>query len=91
MIRIVFDPKRGSTMPDAKIADYVARMLRLGDTPENSIIISVGSKAILEQFQTAIFKGDIDLQNIVFVYNSTILETDQFGEFINLRSDFPKY
>ena len=78
MLKIVYDPVNGNTVPDLQIEEYIQKKIEM-EKEFGSLTVAVGSCVLIDAFRLAVANKQINSQDIVFEFNGKAAEICDCG------------
>ena len=81
MIKIIYDPKNGQTVPDKRVDSFVKQWISSNAYVDKDIELRIGSEIIIDRFRLAILNEEIDINQIEVWFEDKHLVHNEYGVF----------
>lgn len=87
MLKIIYHPTLGAAVPDGRLEQTVADIIRRYHLDNDKNIYLTSSELLIDAFRVAVVEGQINCKDIVFSYNNEEdIRVDNYGTL----SDYPQ-
>lgn len=77
MLVLNYDPVNGGSVADGQVEAFVDSWIAFGRT--NTTYLDVGSETILDMFRLKIARNEVDVKDLIFIYDRDIYEVNEYG------------